>query len=251
MFQALPASVKNTTSLQQPLADVFIPAPINIRQELLQIRQRYLDADPDALITLDHIKSNYDNHYVTNSIKGQTKDLSAVSTEDFCNLSEILENIRTPKDMVVYRAMEANDFNIGRMLPEEFFEEYYKEGKIVTVPQYMSTSLDKNIAYRFSKNNPHRFVIKLKVPEKTPAVYMEELTPGDPYGAEDELLITKNAMIKLGKIVKSINPLNNSPVYEIEGTIVGHRFIKPEPKPVHNFEADSEFQEFINALKNK
>ena len=38
------------------------------------------------------------------------------------DLSEIMKNIRLPEPVTVYRAMESQDFNIGRMLPEEFFE---------------------------------------------------------------------------------------------------------------------------------
>ena len=62
-----------------------------------------------------------------------------------------MKGIRLPRDVNVHRAMEANDFNIGRILPEEFFARYYQEGKTVTIPIYMSTSLDKDIAYRFAK----------------------------------------------------------------------------------------------------
>ena len=39
-------------------------------------------------------------------------------------------------------------------------------GKKVVVPIYMSTSLDENIAYRFAKKNPYRFIIKLNIPQR-------------------------------------------------------------------------------------
>ena len=249
-IKALSAPLATVTCLAPLQSDVFVPRQKDIREELLDIRGKYLSTNSEAFLTLDHIKSNYDNNYLTSSISNQTKNLDAVSTDDFCGLSEILENIKTPKDMIVYRAMEAGDFNIGRLTPEQFFEEYYKEGKTVTVPIYMSTSLDKNIAYRFAKDNPFRFLIKLNVPKDTPAVYMENLTPGDPYDNEDELLVTKNALVKLGKVTKTINPLNNKAVYEIEGTIVGHKFIKPEIKPAYNPDNDPEMQEFLSAFKN-
>ena len=230
--------------------DMFIPTK-DIRKTLIEIRDTYLEENPEAFLTLDHIKSNYDNSWATRVLSEQTEELNAVSESDFSNLSEILENIRTPQDMKVFRAMEGNDFQIGRISPEEFFAKYYQEGKIVTVPIYMSTSLDKNIAYRFAENNPYRFILKLNVPKDTPAAYMEELTPGDTYGAEDELLVTKNAMLQLGKFTKEINPLNKQPIYELEGTVVGHRFIKPEPIRQQPPEEDPEMMELINAIRKE
>lgn len=117
--------------------------------------------------------------------------------------------------------MEARDFNISRLTPDEFFKEYFKEGKVVTEPIYMSTSLDKNIAYRFAQNNPYRFIINLKVPKGHPAVYMEKLAPGDAkhYGGEEEITIIKNSLVKLKKLKKKINSLNNQPIYEIDATV--------------------------------
>lgn len=229
-------------------ADVFVSEAKNLRRELIDIRQEYLKKDSEAFLTLDHIKSNYDNWYTVRAMVEQTKDLDAVSTSDFGNLSEILEQIRTPQRMTVYRAMEGSDFNIGRIMPEEFFEKYYHEGKVVTIPVYMHTSLDKNIAYRFTKNNPYRFVIKLDVPKNTPAVYMEELAPEDVYDFEGELLVTKNTLVELGKLKTGINPLNNMPIYELEGKIVGHKYIKPEPPKLYNFEDDPEYQALAKAM---
>ena len=219
-----------------------------LRGRLLAIRNAYLKENPEAFHTLDHIKSNYDNTHIIGSVKGQTEALDAVSTDDFCNLSQIMKGIRTPEEMTVYRAMEAGDFNIGTLSPEEFFAKYYKEGKTVTIPIYMSSSLDKNIAYRFAKNRPNRFIIKLKVPKDHPAVYMERLAPCDGvhYGFEDELNIIKNSQVKFGKLVKGVNPVTNEPIYELEGTIVGFRDIKPKPKP--EFVMDDEMMELFKAL---
>lgn len=113
----------------------------------------------------------------------------------------------------------------------------------------MSTSLDPNVAYRFAKKNPNRFIIKLKVPENTPAVYMEHLAPGDDihYGYVDELNIIRNARVKFGKLVKSINPLNKESVYELDGTIVGFRDIKPAPKP--EVVMDDDMLDLLRALQ--
>ncbi len=230
-------------------ADIFVSETKDLRRKLIDIRQNYLQNNKEAFLTLDHIKSNYANWQITNSIKGQTDALDAVSTDDFCGLSEMLEHIRTPEKMTVYRAMEGNDFQVGRIMPEEFFEKYYKEGKTVTVTIYMHTSLDKNIAYRFAKDNPYRFIIKLNISRNTPAVYMEELTPGDVYDFEDELLVTKNTIVEWGKLNKTINPLNMNPIYELEGTVLGHRYIKPTPHKTYNFENDTEYQELIKAIK--
>lgn len=76
-----------------------------LRSRLEAIRNAYIKEHPEAFMTLDHIKSNYDNPWIISSVKGQTKNLDAVSTEDFCNLSEIMKGIRTPEEMTVYRAM--------------------------------------------------------------------------------------------------------------------------------------------------
>ena len=220
-----------------------------LRSRLQSIRDAYIKEHPEAYMTLDHIKSNYDNTRIIGSVKGQTKALDAVSTEDFSNLSEIMKGIRTPEEMTVYRAMEGGDFNIGSISPEEFFAQYYKEGKTVTVPIYMSTSLDQNIAFRFAKKNPNRFIIKLKVPKDTPAVYMENLAPGDgaAYGYEDELNIIRNANVRFGKVTQKINPLNNQKVYELEGTVVGFRDVPVAPQP--EFQMDDEMMELMRALQ--
>ena len=245
------ADVKANTAVSGLNSDVFISEAKTLRKKLIDIRQEYLKNDPELFLTLDHIKSNYDNWYTVRSMEKQTEDLGAVSTDDFCNLSEALEQIRTPQRMTAYRAMEGNDFQIGRIMPEEFFEKYYQEGKIVTVPIYMHSTLDKNVAYRFAQNNPYRFIIKMDIPENTPAVYMEELTPEDVYDNEDEIVVTKNSFVQLGKLTKSINPLTNEPIYEIEGKIVGHQYVRPAPQKTYNFEEDSEYQELAKALGNR
>ena len=220
-----------------------------LKSKMLKLRDDYIKENPDAFITLDHIKSNYDNWHVLKSVENQTMDLQAVSTEDFCDLSEIMKSIRTPESITVYRAMEANDFNIGRISPEEFFEEYYSNGKKVIVPIYMSTSLDKNIAYRFAKNNPNRFIIKLNIPKNHPAVYMENLAPNDDehYGNEEEINVIKNSEIVIKNLTKIKNPLNNKEIYQIEGDIVGFKDIKPKPKEEITF--DDESLALLEALK--
>lgn len=245
------ADLKINTSALSLNSDVFVSEAKALRKKLIDIRQKYLKRDPEAFLTLDHIKSNYDNWYTVRSIDSQTENLDAVSKDDFCNLSEIMEQIRTPQRMTVYRAMEGNDFQIGRIAPKEFLEKYYQEGKTVTVPIYMHSTLDKNVAYRFAKNNPYRFIIKMDVPENTPAVYMEELTPGDPYDNEDELVITKNMLVKWGKLTMGVNPINNEPIYELEGTIVGQKYVKPTPRKSYNFEDDPDYQELAKAIGNR
>ena len=224
-------------------------SPIALRIQLQRLRDMYIKKHPDAFITLDHIKSNYDNWMVLNSVQGQTKDLQAVSTEDFCNLSEIMKGIRLPRAVDVHRAMEANDFNIGRMLPEEFLTEYYREGKSIVVPIYMSTSLDKNIAYRFAKDKPERFIINLKVDKDVPAVYMEGFCPGDgkAFGYEDEINIIRNAKIILGKLSKTINPLNNKKIYEIDGHVTG--FVDVPSVPMPKYQPDDEELALIEEMK--
>ena len=238
----------NTTNLAPLTEDVVQLSREGLIENLLKVRDNYIAKNNDAFITLDHIKSNYDNSYVLKSVKNQTDELNAVSTEDFCNLSEIMKGIRLPQDVNVHRAMEANDFNIGRILPEEFFAKYYQEGKTVTIPIYMSTSLDKNIAYRFAKDNPYRFVINLKVPKDTPAVYMEKLAPNDDivYNNEQEINIIKNAIVKFGKMKKSVNPITQKPVYEVEGTVVGYKDVPPAPR--ETFQFDDEAMELLKAL---
>ncbi len=237
-----------STNLAPLTEDVVQLSREGLVDDLLRVRNNYLAENKDAFITLDHIKSNYDNSYVLGSVKNQTDELNAVSTEDFCNLSEIMKGIRLPRDVNVHRAMEANDFNIGRILPEEFFARYYQEGKTVTIPIYMSTSLDKDIAYRFAKDNPYRFVINLKVPKDTPAVYMEKLAPCDDvvYQNEQEINVIKNAIVRFGKMKKSVNPLTQKPVYEVEGTVVGYKDVPPPPK--ETFEFDEEAMELLRAM---
>lgn len=222
-----------------------------LKNKLLQVRDNYIAQNPEAFNTLDHIKSNYDNSWIIKSVENQTKALDAVSTDDFCNLSEIMKGVRLPEDVEVYRAMEAGDFNIGRLTPDEFFKQYFKEGKVVTVPIYMSTSLDKNIAYRFAKNNPYRFIINLKVPKGHPAVYMEKLAPGDAlhYRNEEEINIIKNSLVKFDKVSKKINPLNSQQIYEIDGTVIGFKDIPPPPPK--EFVMDDEMQELLKAIMNK
>ena len=111
----------------------------------------------------------------------------------------------------------------------------------------MSTSFDKNIAFRFAKNVPNRFIIKLNVPKNHPAVYMEELTPNDVYDKEDEVNVIKNSEIVLKNLKKVENPLNKEIIYEVEGDVVGFKDIKPEPKK--EFVMDEEMLELFNAFK--
>lgn len=241
--------VKSIASRDVLQTDTFKRNFDNLKSKMLELRQAYLEQNPDAFITLDHIKSNYDNSFVVKSVVNQTKDLQAVSTDDFCNLSEIMKSIRLPEAVTVYRAMEANDFNIGRLKPEDFIKEYFEDGKNVVVPIYMSTSLDKNIAFRFAKDNPYRFIIKLNVPQNHPAVYMEELTPndGEYYGYEEEINVIKNSEVILKNLKKIKNPLNNKEIYQIEGDVVGFKDVKP---PKRELVMDEEMLELLNALKN-
>lgn len=68
------------------------------------------------------------------------------------------------------------------------------------------------------------------------------------HGAEDELNIIRNSMVRFGKMTKQTNPLDRKPIYEVEGTIVGYKDVPSIPKP--KFEPDDEMLEFINAIKN-
>lgn len=230
--------------------DVFCRSKIGTKFALQHKRDAYLKKNPEAFHTLDHIKSNYDNYSIMKSAKGQTKDLKAVSTKDFCDLSEIMKEIRLPFSVDVYRAMEPQDFNIGRITPEQFFKEYYKEGKEVVVPIYMSTSFDKNIAYRFAEKNPHRFIINLKVDKDIPAVYMEKLCPGDDevYGHEQELNIIRNAKLVLGKVRQTVNPWDNQKIYELDAHVTGFVDVKPEPEPVYEY--NEEDLELLSAIRD-
>lgn len=244
-FRGSTPSLKIEKNLTQ---DIFQKSFNGLKRKMLEIRNNYIKQNPEAFLTLDHIKSNYDNPLLMKSIEKQTKDLQAVSKEDFCNLSEIMKGIRLPESVTVYRAMEANDFNIGRLMPEDFFKEYYEENKKVVIPIYMSSSLDKNIAFRFAKNNPYRFLIKLNIPQNHPAVYMEELAPNDDshYGQEEEINIIKNSEVILKNLKKVINPINNQEIYQIEGDIIGFKDIKPKPK--EEFILDDEMLELLYAM---
>ena len=113
----------------------------------------------------------------------------------------------------------------------------------------MSTSLDENIAYRFAKKNPYRFIIKLNIPQDHPAVYMEELAPndGEHYGYEEEINVIRNSEVVLKNLKKVINPLNNKEIYQIEGDITGFKDIAPKPK--EEFVMD-EMLELLNAIKS-
>ena len=239
--------------LKTDLQDNFELSTQALKEKLLQIRDDYLKDKPEDFLVLDHFKSNYDNYfYVLNSVKGQSKKLHGYSTEDFCNLSEIMKNIRLPQKTTVYRAMQGSDFGIGEITPEKFFEKYYKEGKIVTMPIYMESTFDKNVAYRFArKKGEDRFIIKLNVPKDTPAVYMEKLAPGDgeTYDYEDELNIIKNSILKFGKLTKTTNPYNGKPIYEVEAEILGFRDIKPAPR--EKFEMDEDMKELFEAIQKK
>ena len=236
--------------LKPDLPDNFELSTDALKEKLLQIRDNYLKDKPEDFLVLDHFKSNYDNYfYVLRSVKDQSKKLQGYSTEDFCNLSEIMKNIRLPQRTTVYRAMQGSDFGIGKISPEEFFEKYYQEGKIVTMPAYMESTFDKNVAYRFAqKKNEGRFIIKLDVPKDTPAVYMEKLAPGDDqhYDYEDELNIIKNSILQFGKLTKTINPVNGEPIYELEAKVLGYRDITPPPPK--EFVIDDDMREIYEAI---
>ena len=245
-FKSLGTTIKPASV---SVRDTFVSSKGALRKNLIEIRNSYIKRNPEAFLTLDHIKSNFDNSWIRGSIQNQTKELQAVSTKDFSNLSEIMKEVRLPEPITVYRAMEANDFGIGKLLPEEFFSEYYEEGKNVVIPIYMSTSFDKNVAFKFAECNPYRFIIKLDVPQNHPAVYMEELTPGDPYDKEDEVNVIRNSEIVLKNLQKIKNPLNNQEIYQIEGEVIGFKDVITEPEK--DFVMDEEMLELFNVLKKK
>lgn len=231
--------------------DIFEKDLARLKTRLLEIRTSYLRQNPEAFITLDHMKSNYNNPRIIKSVIGQTKALQAVSAEDFCNLSEIMKNIRLPEAITVYRAMEASDFNIGRLTPEEFFNEYFCEGKKVVVPVYMLSSLDKNVAFRFAENKPYRFIIKLDVPQNHPAVYMEKLAPsdGEVFDNEEEISVIRNSEVILKNVKKIRNPLNNQEIYQVEGEVIGFRYV--EPKPKEEIALDDDMLELLEAIEQE
>ncbi len=249
-LKQLAKRISKTTN-DNELQDNFELSINALKDRLIKIRDAYIKENPEAFLTLDHFKSNYDNYfYILRSVKNQSNKLNGYSTEDFCNLAQIMKNIRLPQRTTVYRAMQGSDFGIGKISAEDFFNKYYKEGKIVTMPIYMESTFDKNVAYRFArKKGEDRFIIKLDVPKDTPAVYMEKLAPGDgeTYDYEDELNIIKNSILKFGKLTKTINPLNGEPIYVVEAKILGFRDITPPPK--QEFVMDDEMREIFEAIQ--
>jgi hypothetical protein len=120
----------------------------------------------------------------------------------------------------------------------------------ISISNIVITSFDKNIAFRFAKNAPNRFIIKLNVPKNHPAVYMENLTSGDVklFGGEEEINVIKNSEMIIKNLKKGVNPLNNKEIYEIEGDVIGFKDVKSKQREVVLDEDVIEFRKML--LKN-
>ena len=66
------------------------------------------------------------------------------------------------------------------------------------------------------------------------------------YNNEQEINIIKNAIVRFGKMKKSVNPITQKPVYEVEGTVVGYKDVPPAPR--ETFQFDDEAMELLKAL---
>ena len=64
-FKGNPAASKTVGGLNR---DVFERSLDGLKSKLLEIRNAYIKTNPEAFLTLDHIKSNYDNSYIIHLI---------------------------------------------------------------------------------------------------------------------------------------------------------------------------------------
>ena len=122
---------------------------------------------------------------------------------DDAMLSYIIKSSPMLENAVLYRGCGPYDFGVefASMQSEEFLDIFFKKGDYFTIPIYPNTSLDKNIALKFARQDG-RILFKINAPKGTSGVYMENLPNMEEIGNEEEIILDKNLIYKFKKRTK-------------------------------------------------
>jgi hypothetical protein len=191
---------KNKTApnaISELSANGEFPERLPIEKTMIELRNSVLqNSDSSHFSNLDMVKSNFINSRVRPNI-GSNEDLmlTTTGTQFVGSLDKTLNLFEAPKDLTVWRAFSINDYGSNIENADEFLGKFFHPDRQTRMPVYMSTSFDRKISERFLKDNTNQVLAKINVPKGTKCVSMEELTPGDVYGNEHEVLFPRNVFI--------------------------------------------------------
>jgi hypothetical protein len=174
-----------------------LPERLPVENLMIKARQEILKkVDPQHLQNLDMVKSNFINGRVRPQL-GSNPDLMMIttSTDQVGSLDRTIELFEAPEDIKVWRAFSINDYASGIEKVDEFLSKYFFKGRQTRMPVYMSTSFDRKISERFLKDDTNQVLAEITAKKGTKCVSMEELTPGDVYGNEQEVLFPRNTFL--------------------------------------------------------
>jgi len=123
---------------------------------------------------------------------------------------------------VVYRGTTLEDFGYSAT-NEETINDFFKKGKVVVSPTYLSTSIDKEHAKKFTKRTNTKLLLKINLEPNSRALFIDDLLTAHEkymrnfkYNEENEVFVDRLAKIKMKDIYKE------GDFTVIEADIAGH-----------------------------
>ena len=160
------------------------------KSELGKLSKVLKEASPKELgIIKNYTEYNYSN--INNNLWSGNAENSDISVID-----SMMEKSKMEKPFVLYRGMRINDF-------KKSFQEFNKTGYISKQKGFVSTSLDKSVAF---KNGS--IILEIDAPKGTNAIYIDDINPyltetsisgGGKVGHEFEMLLDRNLNFEIVK----------------------------------------------------
>ena len=160
------------------------------KSELGKLSKVLKEASPKELDTIrNYTEYNYSN--INNALWSDNTTNSDISIID-----SMMEKSKMEKPFVLYRGMRINDF-------KKSFPEFNKIGSISKQKGFVSTSLDKSVAF---KNGS--IILEIDAPKGTNAIYIDDINPyltetsisgGGKVGHEFEMLLDRNLNFEIVK----------------------------------------------------
>ena len=111
-------------------------------------------------------------------------------------------------NFVVYRGTTLQDFGYTTT-DDKSIDDFFEKDKVVVCPTYMSTSLDKEYAKKFTKNSATKLLFKINVNPDLRALYVDELLNekekymrGYRFNEENEVFVDRLAKLQMKDMYK-------------------------------------------------
>jgi len=211
----------------QSTEDVFENSKkeLKTKEEIIKylIEQREEKLPKDEKTYLAFMKLSYckENKYI------RTRLVNGYKMEDynFKFMNNIFKNKALGTNFTVYRGCSLADFGYEHTNVNSI-KDFYEKGKVVTIPTYISTSLDEDIAKTFPwhRKDKQKLLFKINLNPQTRGVYLDNMLSYREkkelfydFDDEEEVFIDRNLKVKM------IDKYNTTDGYTvIEFDALGH-----------------------------